>query len=178
MRNLATLRLGQAAARPAIVSIDRQLPDVSRRVFVPTLSAAATGLQHHPQQSHLRTNSILIRALIYERGFPSDFPSPDVAVGFLLVMFSHPGFYCVVAESDGRIVGSNCFDERSAIAGVGPITVEPSIQDSGVGRGRFRSSRTTRLPGHSWSEIKGELKKLPFLVRQPLSRRSLPTNVC
>jgi hypothetical protein len=42
------------------------------------------------------------------------------------MMFSHPGFYCVVAESEGRIVGSNCLDERSAIAGVGPITVEPS----------------------------------------------------
>ena len=35
-----------------------------------------------------------------------------------------PGFYAVAAESDGREVGSNCLDERSAIAGVGPITVE------------------------------------------------------
>ena len=40
------------------------------------------------------------------------------------MMFSHPGFYGVVAESDGRIIGSNCLDERSPIAGVGPITVE------------------------------------------------------
>jgi GNAT superfamily N-acetyltransferase len=67
-------------------------------------------------------------------GFPPDFPSPDVAVGLLSMMFSHPGFYCVVAESDGRMVGSNCLDERSAIAGLGPITVAPSIQDHGVGR--------------------------------------------
>jgi len=44
-------------------------------------------------------------------GFPPDFPSPDVAVGLLSMMFSHPGFYCVVAELDGRIVGSNCLDE-------------------------------------------------------------------
>ena len=34
-------------------------------------------------------------------GFPPDFPSPDVAVGLLSMMFSHPGFYCVVAESTG-----------------------------------------------------------------------------
>ena len=67
-------------------------------------------------------------------GFPPDFPSPDVAVGLLSMMFSHPGFYCVVADSDGCVVGSNCLDERSAIAGLGPITVDPSIQDRGVGR--------------------------------------------
>jgi len=44
------------------------------------------------------------------------------------------GFYCVVAESDRSIVGSNCLDERSAIAGLGAITVDPSIQNRGVGR--------------------------------------------
>jgi len=69
-----------------------------------------------------------------KHGFPPDFPSPDVAVGLLSMMFSHPGFYCVVAESGGRMVGSNCLDERSAIAGLGPITVDPSMQDRGVGR--------------------------------------------
>ena len=67
-------------------------------------------------------------------GFPCDFPGPDSAIGALSMMFSHPGFYCVVAESDGRIVGSNCLDERSIIAGVGPITVDPSAQSLGVGR--------------------------------------------
>jgi hypothetical protein len=50
------------------------------------------------------------------------------------MMFSHPGFYCLVAESDGCMVGSNCLDERSAIAGLGPMTVDPSMQDRGVGR--------------------------------------------
>ena len=69
-----------------------------------------------------------------KHGFPPDFPSPDVAVGLLSMMFSHPEFYCVVAESDGSMVGSNCLDERSAIAGLGPITVDPGMQDRGVGR--------------------------------------------
>jgi len=50
------------------------------------------------------------------------------------MMFSHPGFYCVVAESGGRVAGSNCLDERSIIAGVGPITIDPSLQDRGTGR--------------------------------------------
>src|SRR5262244_2156561 len=66
-----------------------------------------------------------------DHGFPPDFPSPDVAVGLLSMLFSHPEFYCVVAESDGRLVGSNCLDERSAIAGLGPITVDPKFQNSG-----------------------------------------------
>jgi predicted N-acetyltransferase YhbS len=67
-------------------------------------------------------------------GFPCDFPGPEVTTGLLSMMFSAPGFYCVVAESEGRIVGSNCLDERSIIAGVGPITIDPKAQSSGIGR--------------------------------------------
>jgi len=55
--------------------------------------------------------------------FPCDLPSPEAAVGLLSMMFSVPGFYCVVAEHDGRIVGSNCLDERSLIRGIGRATV-------------------------------------------------------
>src|SRR6267378_4390780 len=66
--------------------------------------------------------------------FPPDLPVPDAAIGLLSMMFSHPGFYCVVAESEGRIIGSNCLDERSPIAGIGPITVDPGAQNLGVGR--------------------------------------------
>jgi GNAT superfamily N-acetyltransferase len=69
-----------------------------------------------------------------DHGFPPDFPSPEVAVGVLSMMFSHPGFYCVVAELDGRIVGSNCLDERSPVAGIGPITIDPAVQNRGIGR--------------------------------------------
>jgi predicted N-acetyltransferase YhbS len=67
-------------------------------------------------------------------GFPPDFPNPEVAAGLISPMFSNPDFYCVVAEIDGRIVGSNCLDERAIIGGVGPITIHPEIQNMGVGR--------------------------------------------
>jgi hypothetical protein len=67
-------------------------------------------------------------------GFPCDFPEPQIATGVLSMLFSSPGFYCVVAESEGRMVGSNCLDERSLIAGIGPITVDPGVQNLGVGR--------------------------------------------
>lgn len=67
-------------------------------------------------------------------GFPCDLPGPEAATGLLSMMFAMPDFYCVVAETDGRIVGSNCLDERSAIRGVGPITIDPAAQNLGVGR--------------------------------------------
>jgi GNAT superfamily N-acetyltransferase len=69
-----------------------------------------------------------------QHGFPCDFPDPAVAIGLLKTLFSAPPVYCVVAELDGRIVGSNCLDERSIIAGVGPITIDPAVQNRGVGR--------------------------------------------
>jgi hypothetical protein len=47
------------------------------------------------------------------------------------MLLSHPGFYSVVAEMDGRIVGSNFLDERSTIAGLGPITVTPRCRTVG-----------------------------------------------
>jgi N-acetylglutamate synthase-like GNAT family acetyltransferase len=49
-------------------------------------------------------------------------------------MFANPRCFCVVAEQGGNLLGSNCMDERSAIAGIGPITVDPAAQNSGAGR--------------------------------------------
>ena len=74
------------------------------------------------------------RAIAERHGFPPDFPSPEVAAGLLGFLISDPGFYAVVAEQDGRIVGSNFLDERSTIAGVGPITVDPAVQNAKIGR--------------------------------------------
>jgi GNAT superfamily N-acetyltransferase len=72
-------------------------------------------------------------------GFPCDLPGPEVGAGLMAMMFGSPDFYCVVAEIDGRIVGSNCMDQRSVISGIGPITIEPSAQNVGVGRRLMRA---------------------------------------
>ncbi|MFN3652403.1 MAG: GNAT family N-acetyltransferase [Armatimonadota bacterium] len=66
--------------------------------------------------------------------FPPDFPSVEVAEHVLRGMLQHPEFYGVVAEEEGRVIGSNFLDERSPIAGLGPITIDPTTQNSGVGR--------------------------------------------
>ncbi len=73
------------------------------------------------------------RALAAAHNFPPDFASGKIATELVSGLFSHPGFYSVVAEQDGRIVGVNFVDERSRIAGVGPVTIDPELQDSGVG---------------------------------------------
>ena len=67
-------------------------------------------------------------------GFAPDFPAPEVAIGVLTRMLGNPKFYSVVAEVDGRITGSNFLDERNTIAGVGPITVDPAVQNRAIGR--------------------------------------------
>jgi GNAT superfamily N-acetyltransferase len=67
-------------------------------------------------------------------GFPCDLPGPEAGIGFLSMMFSSPSCYCIVAEIDGRIVGSNCLEESSTICGIGPITIQPGTQNRGVGR--------------------------------------------
>jgi len=73
-------------------------------------------------------------AINTEHNFPPEIPTAEAAEGLLGMLFSHPRFHGVVAEVDGKIVGSNCLDERSAIAGVGPLTVDPTAQNKGVGR--------------------------------------------
>jgi GNAT superfamily N-acetyltransferase len=74
------------------------------------------------------------RSIAERHGFPPDFPTPEVGIAMWSALVSNPGFYTVVAARDGEVVGSNFLDERSQIAGVGPITVDPAAQDLGVGR--------------------------------------------
>jgi predicted N-acetyltransferase YhbS len=69
-----------------------------------------------------------------QHNFPWDFPSIEIATGVVTMMLSNPGFYSVIAEMDGRVVGSNFIDERNPIAGIGPISVDPAVQNQTVGR--------------------------------------------
>ncbi len=66
-------------------------------------------------------------------------------------MVTNPGIYGIVAELNGRIAGSNFMDERSPIAGIGPISVDPDVQNSGAGRAMMLHMldrvAANRLPG-------------------------------
>jgi GNAT superfamily N-acetyltransferase len=72
--------------------------------------------------------------LATRHGFPPDFPTVAVATGCIRGLIKNPGFHGVVAERDGRIVGSTFLDERSTISAIGPVSVDPTAQDSKVGR--------------------------------------------
>lgn len=71
--------------------------------------------------------------------FERDFPVLEAASALIDPWIAHPSVWGVVAEVDGRVVGSNFLDERSPIGGVGPITVDPAGQNSGVGRELMRA---------------------------------------
>ncbi len=71
--------------------------------------------------------------------FPRDFPVLEAAAQLMGMWIPHPSVWGVVAEIDGRIVGSNFIDERNPIRGVGPITVDPEGQNAGVGRKLMRA---------------------------------------
>ena len=118
-------------------------------------------------------------ALANHHKFDQDYPNAEVPIGILSMMFSHPGFFCVVAEQDGKIVGSNCLDERIPVAGVGPITIDPAAQNRAAGRQLMqavmaraaeRKSAGIRLVQAAYHNRSLSLyAKLGFVVREPLS---------
>jgi predicted N-acetyltransferase YhbS len=73
------------------------------------------------------------KAISTAHDFPLDFDSAEAAREHLAMLLAHPRHHSVVAESDGRIVGSNFLDERSGIVGIGPVSVDPAGQNRGVG---------------------------------------------
>ena len=111
--------------------------------------------------------------------FPRDFPSEEEATGLFDFMLARSDVHVVVAEINGRIVGSNALWEQTPIAGVGPITVDPALQNAAVGRtlmrhvlGRaerlgYRGVRLCQAAYHGRSLAL--YTKLGFQVRQPLA---------
>jgi predicted N-acetyltransferase YhbS len=68
------------------------------------------------------------------RRFPPDFPTVNYAQAVIAHLIASPSVFGVVAESRGRIVGSNFLDERDEVRGVGPVSVDPAFHGNGVGR--------------------------------------------
>ncbi len=69
-----------------------------------------------------------------KHAFPRDFPSLEVAVEAIGMLVNSEAFYGVVALLDGRPVGSNFISLMDAVAGVGPITIDPACQTRRIGR--------------------------------------------
>lgn len=74
------------------------------------------------------------KTIANDHNFPEDFPNAEVTTDMLTGLITHPSFYGVLAELDGDIVGSNFLDERSVIAGLGPITIANGSQKKNIGK--------------------------------------------
>ena len=74
------------------------------------------------------------RSISDRHRFPPDFDSPETARSVASLLLNHPKFCGVIAEDEGRILGSNFIDLRSPIVGLGPISVDPEVQNRGIGR--------------------------------------------
>jgi predicted N-acetyltransferase YhbS len=94
------------------------------------------------------TDAPTIGAILYlaferladHHNFPRDFPSVAFATDVLSMLIANRGFYGIVAEQNGRILGSNFADQRASIAGIGPISVDPNTQNQKIGQQLMRAA--------------------------------------
>ena len=125
------------------------------------------------------------RTVCERHGFPPDFPNADVPTGLFEHVIPRNDVYTVVAEAEGRVVGSNVLWENGEIAGIGPITVDPGVQGSAIGRrlmedvlrrARERGFAGVRLVQTPFNNLTMSLySKLGFDVKEPLSVMHGPT---
>jgi GNAT superfamily N-acetyltransferase len=117
------------------------------------------------------------KGIAERHNFPLDFPTRDAASGLPAMMIHHPSIYGVAAESEGHLIGSNFLDERDAIRGVGPISVDPNWQGHGCGRmlmeavvERGRGARCIRLVQDAFNTTSMSLyASIGFDVKEPLA---------
>ena len=156
-------------------------PDVRKRSDGAHSTSRVSLRRAHPIDAK-RSGEICFEAFktIAERhAFPPDFPTPETAIDLLSQIIGRPGVYSVVAELDGRVIGSNFLWDGGAVAGVGPITVDPGVQDAGVGRqlmqavlerARLHARPSVRLVQAAYHSRSLSLyTKLGFVAREPLS---------
>jgi len=119
------------------------------------------------------------KAIADRHNFPPDFPNVEAATGIMTFLLSHPGFHSVVAETDGRVAGCNFLDERSCIAGIGPVAVDPALMSGTIGRQLMKAvmdrAESRRFPGVRLLQIAWNYQslalytKLGFDVRETVS---------
>jgi len=124
------------------------------------------------------------KTIAEHHNFPKDFTAPEMGVGLVSMLLSRNDIYSVVAEIEGKIVGSNFMWEQNLVAGIGPITVDPEVQNATVGRrlmldvlrhAEERGFASVRLVQAAYHNRSLSLyTKLGFDTREPLSLISGP----
>jgi predicted N-acetyltransferase YhbS len=72
-------------------------------------------------------------------GFEEDLPDVRTARGVIGMLVGRPDVFGVAALADGEPVGSNFLHTADAVAAVGPITVDCSMQGRSIGRGLMQA---------------------------------------
>lgn len=116
------------------------------------------------------------RGIAERHNFPSDFKAAEDGRNLAASFLANPSVYGVVAEDEGRVVGSNFLWEYDEVRAVGPVTVDPATQARGVGRllmrdviERGRGAAGVRLVQDSFNSASLALySSLGFDVREPL----------
>ena len=120
------------------------------------------------------------KSICDQHNFPLEIPSVEAATGLVSMSLANADqYYSVIAELDGRIVGINFLDERSMIAGIGPVAVDPSVMNVTVGRQLMQAvldrASQRNFPGVRLVQIAWHYRslalysKLGFNVRETLS---------
>jgi GNAT superfamily N-acetyltransferase len=117
------------------------------------------------------------KGIAERHNFRPDFPSADAGARLAQLFIGDPAVFGVVAESGGRVVGSNFLSEWNPVRGVGPITIAPEAQARGVGRRlmeavveRARGAAGVRLAQDSFNAASLSLYAgLGFEVKEPLA---------
>ncbi|MEL6535359.1 MAG: GNAT family N-acetyltransferase [Bacteroidota bacterium] len=74
------------------------------------------------------------RDIAQQHRFKPDYPSAQVATDILAPLIEDERYFTLVAEIDGYILGSIVLDMRDEVVGLGPVTVDVNMQNTGVGK--------------------------------------------
>src|SRR5918911_2382307 len=119
------------------------------------------------------------KAVSSAHGYPSEQPSIEFAIGMITTLLSNQNSWGVLAERDGKILGSIFLHmfPPSPVAAIGPLTVDPSTQGR-VGRALMEAAliqarkrnydqvRLVQSPSHLRSFVL--YTKCGFTLREPL----------
>jgi predicted N-acetyltransferase YhbS len=118
-------------------------------------------------------------ALADRHRLPIEPESREFTQRHMVAMLTHPRFHGLVAERGGQLIATGWADERASITGIGPLVVDPSTQDRGVGRALMEEllarQRERGVPGVRLVQTAYHYRslalyaKLGFVVRELLS---------
>jgi predicted N-acetyltransferase YhbS len=118
-------------------------------------------------------------SLATRHAFPIEPQTPEFTAVQMDSMLATEGIYGLVAERNGKVVGSAFADERGTIVGIGPVSADPGDHRGGVGRSLMeallhrcaeRGVAGIRLVQTAYNYRSLSLyAKLGFAVREPLS---------